>query len=510
MDQLAWTRRVAVAAILALATGTSYATEAVVTGDTSVSSAFPTINFGSLSNLYVGNGSTALIQFDLSSLPAGTTASQIGKVTLTVFVNRINTSGLVSIQPVTSAWTESSATYATIPTLGSITASFTPAAADQFITIDVTSLVQGWVTNPSTNFGVALTSSAGNLVLDSKESGETSHAAVLDITVVSQGATGATGPQGIQGIQGPIGPTGATGAQGAQGIQGSTGAQGLQGIQGAVGPTGAIGPQGPTGPQGAQGIQGTTGAQGLQGIQGPIGPTGATGAQGTQGIQGPTGAQGNQGIQGATGPAGATGATGTAGPAGATGPIGATGPTGTVGATGPTGAVGATGPTGATGLGAQGNTGPTGPIGPTGPAGTNGSGVNAVTLVSTFTNPGSGAGTTFYPLPIGETGNIADNTVIAGQFAANFVSMPTACTMSALNVGANNYYSNGADTITIKVYSNTVATAMTCSVSTNGDASSCSDTTHTFAVTGGDNIAISFVETNSSPFNMVTVELVCQ
>jgi hypothetical protein len=381
MSQLALTRRIMAAAVLALAAGKGYATDAAVTGDASVNSVFPAANFGSLSNLYVSNRSTALIQFDLSSLPAGTTASQIGKATLTVFVNRINTAGLVTVQPVTSAWAESTVTYATIPTLGTMVASFTPASANQFITIDVTSLVQGWVTTPASNYGIALSAASANVVLDAKESDETSHAARLDVTVVSQGPTGATGPQGPQGIQGVQGPTGAVGAQGQQGTQGvagpagATGAEGIQGIQGPTGATGAAGPAGATGATGApvnfQGpwssvtpytignavsfngssyialtpnqntTPGTNGAVwALLALEGATGPTGAAGPTGAQGVQG------IQGIQGPTGPIGATGAQGTQGLQGATGAVGATGATG---AMGPTGATGATGTTGATG-----------------------------------------------------------------------------------------------------------------------------------------------------------------
>jgi hypothetical protein len=186
-----------VAAMMAvIPTGAAYATEGVVVGDAYVNSAHPAMNYGSLSNLYVNSNGTALIQFDLSSLPAGTTASQIGAASLKVYVNRVNTSGLVSVLPVTSAWSESTVTYSTIPTLGSTVASFTPAAAQQFIVIDITSLVQSWVTTPSSNYGIALTTSSGDLVLDSKENDETSHAAHLDITVVSQGPPGTPGANG--------------------------------------------------------------------------------------------------------------------------------------------------------------------------------------------------------------------------------------------------------------------------------------------------------------------------
>jgi hypothetical protein len=159
-------RWMAIAAGMAMAVGAAHATDATIMGDASVSSAFPSTNYGGLTNLYVGNGSTTLIQFDLSSLPAGTTASQIAKATLTLYVNRIDASGLVNVQPVTSAWSESAVTYSSIPSLGSAVASFTPAMAGQYITVDITSLVQGWVTTPASDYGIALTSSSGNIVFD--------------------------------------------------------------------------------------------------------------------------------------------------------------------------------------------------------------------------------------------------------------------------------------------------------------------------------------------------------
>ena len=57
-------------------------------GDAHVSASRPGSNFGTVSNLYVGGGNTALLQFDLSKLPSGITSDQIAKATLTLFVNR--------------------------------------------------------------------------------------------------------------------------------------------------------------------------------------------------------------------------------------------------------------------------------------------------------------------------------------------------------------------------------------------------------------------------------------
>ena len=50
---------------------TARATDAPLLSDAHISSAHPSTNFGSLTNLAVGNGNTALIQFNLGSLPPG-------------------------------------------------------------------------------------------------------------------------------------------------------------------------------------------------------------------------------------------------------------------------------------------------------------------------------------------------------------------------------------------------------------------------------------------------------
>lgn len=359
MFRLDWTKRIAALAIAILSATLGWATQPALVGDATVMSLFPTTNFGALSNLYVGNGDTTLIQFDLSSLPSGTTSSQVAKATLTVFVNRINTPGAVSVYPATGAWSESSVTYATMPTLGSAFATFTPASTDQYLTVDVTLLVQGWITTPSSNHGIALGASAGAFLFDSKENDETSHAPRLDVTIESQGPAGPQGPQGIQG---------ATGAQGLQGIQGATGPQGPIGL---TGPTGPAGPQGPAGPTGATGAAGppvnfldTWSSTTLYETGDAVAENGSSyiaitdsynvtpGSDGTVwAVLAAQGAQGVQGPQGATGATGATGPEGPAGPQGATGAIGATGPAG------PTGAIGATGPAGPTGA-----TGPAGPV----------------------------------------------------------------------------------------------------------------------------------------------------
>ena len=300
-----------VAVLLPLA----HATQLTLTGDTTVNSSRPSTNLGSLSNLYVGNGNTSLLQFSLGALPAGTTSSQVESATLFVFVNRVNAGGTVTVSPVTSSWTESGTTYNSMPSVGSSVSSFAVSTAGEYVAVDVTAQVKSWVTAPASDFGLALTASSANIVLDSKENDQTAHPAILDVTLVNQGP---------QGPIGPAGPTGATGPQGIQGVPGVTGPQGLQGPTGPVGPPVAF--------------QGTWNSS----------TTYLTGAAVSYNGSSYIALAGNINITPTSDPTvwallaqeGATGATGATGPSGATGPTGPMGPTGPPGPTGPQGATG--------------------------------------------------------------------------------------------------------------------------------------------------------------------------
>ena len=341
--------------LLALAALPLLADNAAVTGDTYVDSVNTGSNYGSAANIVVSPTTEGLIQFDLSSIPA---SAVVTRATLVLYVSKVTAAGTVSILPVTSSWSEGSVTFASgNPSVGSSVSSFSANQSAVFVSTDLTSLVQSWINNSGTNFGIALATSGASINIDSKENTGTSHAAFLSIDVLSSGATGPTGPAGPTGAQGPAGATG---------------------------PGGATGPAGPTGP---------TGPAGLAGPAGPTGPTGPAGATGPAGPQGPTGVAGPQGPTGATGPAGPTG------------PQGATGPTGIAGAGGP---AGPTGPRGSVGV-----AGPTGPTGPTGPPGVNSPNVNAFPQAGASTLPAGNF--TIADTDTNETFYIAATTGGAGQ-----------------------------------------------------------------------------------------------
>src|ERR1700729_2937609 len=87
-------------AVLWVASLPAFAVETTLVADAHVNSALPTVNSGAISNLDVGGGYTAFLQFDLSMLPAGTTAAQVSRAVLRLYVNRVTTAGPVSIAPV--------------------------------------------------------------------------------------------------------------------------------------------------------------------------------------------------------------------------------------------------------------------------------------------------------------------------------------------------------------------------------------------------------------------------
>jgi len=177
----------------------------ILKADTYVSSASPSTNFGAATLMNIGGGNAGLVQFDfspavskmLTGVVPSTVSPVIGKATLTVFVNKAVTSGTLTAAPLLGAWTEAGVTNATLPSQGAAVGSASVTTSGQFVSLDVTSLVQGWLMNnndPSSsnyvgggNFGVYLSSPDGGVfILDSKEGTTTSHSASLDIDLATE------------------------------------------------------------------------------------------------------------------------------------------------------------------------------------------------------------------------------------------------------------------------------------------------------------------------------------
>jgi hypothetical protein len=252
-------------------------------------------NFGTAATINVGGptSTAALVQFDLTALPAGVMSANIAKATLTLFVNKVGAAGTVNISVANGPWTELAVTGTNSPVQAAAVASGVPiSAAGEYLYVDATAAVQAWLSGTNNNGFIVTPAGAVNVAFDSKESTTTSHPASLSITVTSVGPAGPTGAIGPMGFTGAVG---ATGTQGPSGVKGATGATGFTGSTGATGAKGATGATGFTGSTGATGATGTQGLIGVTGVKGATGSTGATGTNGTNGALGP---------QGPTGPAG--------------------------------------------------------------------------------------------------------------------------------------------------------------------------------------------------------------
>ncbi len=211
---------------LALTPLTAQAVQLPVIADTYLDGA---TNQGSAVQIHIDPTNKALLQFDLSALPAGINSKDVAKATLVFFMRNLPTSGSINVSPIASAWVESTVKSSNAPLINAFEAtSGVISSSNNYYSVDVTPLVLNWVDTPASNFGLALSSaSTASLTFDSKEAVQTSHPAYIDLELKgSVGATGATGPIGPAGPQGPVG---ATGPIGPQGPQGATGPQGPAG-----------------------------------------------------------------------------------------------------------------------------------------------------------------------------------------------------------------------------------------------------------------------------------------
>jgi hypothetical protein len=240
---------------------------ATIAQDTHISWSSPTQRNGAAPTIQVQNTGAGGVrvgfaEFDLSALPPG---SAISRAVLRVFVESVSTPGGIDLYVVEGPWTETTLMTANAPALAPspfAALSIAASAADRFVTVDITSTVQAWLTGTLPNHGIALVphnSGAVRVAFDSKEATGTGHPMELEVTITA----GPPGPAGPAGPPGPTGPAGPAGATGPRGLQGLTGPQGLQGSPGPQGPAGPVGPQGPQG------------ARGPAGPQGPAGPVGS-------------------------------------------------------------------------------------------------------------------------------------------------------------------------------------------------------------------------------------------
>ena len=163
--------------------------------DSYTNTANPNTNYGTAATLGVvssaGSIQSTYIQFNLGSIPAGYTSTNVAKATLKLYVNSVNKAGSFNVDFVNGTWSEKTITAGLPPTLGTTIASSVPlkgANVNDYVLIDLTSAVGEWLNGSQANDGIALVANSPLAAsFDSKENTLQSHPAELDIIFTSGG-----------------------------------------------------------------------------------------------------------------------------------------------------------------------------------------------------------------------------------------------------------------------------------------------------------------------------------
>jgi hypothetical protein len=136
------------------------AVQAIPVADTYVHKTFPK-PLGLKGALRLTPKSSPFIQFDVDSvLPDNTTPEQVEKATLKLFFRKVPKGGKMHISTVLGDWSEKTLKASNAPALSApipnSTVQIDKDDASQFVIVDVTDIVRGWITNPDTNHGFAL------------------------------------------------------------------------------------------------------------------------------------------------------------------------------------------------------------------------------------------------------------------------------------------------------------------------------------------------------------------
>ena len=166
-----------------------------VTDDAWIKSDTSTLNYGNdaqlstFFNIIPFTTQRALYRFDIENtgIPVGTPiASAVAKI----FIIDPNDTAPVSAHQVTADWTESTVNWDNINTshdLTAITSIPTGSAAGEYVSVNITPLVQGWINGSTGNQGIMLkTASIGDLAqFSSKEYGNASQRPFLEIKTLA-------------------------------------------------------------------------------------------------------------------------------------------------------------------------------------------------------------------------------------------------------------------------------------------------------------------------------------
>jgi formylglycine-generating enzyme required for sulfatase activity len=140
---------------------------------------------GKAATLAVTAKRTGYVLFNVETLPSDILPTDITNARLRVYFPKVTKAGAIEVRTATQAWSE--ATAGTEPSLSNAPIVTIPAedmVGKRFAEVDVTAVVQGWLDQPSSNFGFALVGTGlTNVLVGAKEGPGSGYPAVLDIRI---------------------------------------------------------------------------------------------------------------------------------------------------------------------------------------------------------------------------------------------------------------------------------------------------------------------------------------
>ena len=159
-------------AFVALLSPVTRANDAILLDDTSFKPGKP-LNGKAAGKpvLKIDDKSTALLRFDLSGLPEGTTAENIGSARLSLYVSNVKLPSSFDVLRITEEWGEAISGTAPALVVGTEPADVDVVGKGEFVSLDITDAVKLWADDSLTNLGLALVANTGSkIVVHSKES----------------------------------------------------------------------------------------------------------------------------------------------------------------------------------------------------------------------------------------------------------------------------------------------------------------------------------------------------
>jgi hypothetical protein len=167
---------------------------------------------GKAATLLLNTNQAALLKFDLASLPAAFTPTNIASARLKIYVVTARAPGDLVATLITSAWTEAVITNTPMPSFDTTIIGTAPTArvlAKHFVSIDVTAAVVAALNGSGPNFGFLLHDATGQTHIASKEGPSQGPAAELEIEAnLAQNGSGSGTFPGLLSVGGDLSVSG--------------------------------------------------------------------------------------------------------------------------------------------------------------------------------------------------------------------------------------------------------------------------------------------------------------